>query len=611
VTWVSKGVAAPEVSAPAAATELRQTRTSPSAGTWTATVTGPSAPEGATPVVAAVHVVGARRLLGFTSSWGLEFEPRSWPASEPVTVEVTSGRSSNQASPWLGVETADGACVLTLHWSGNWRLTSTPAADGVLVEVGLHPDGQQLHLAAGEVAELPAVSLGWGASTLAASAALAGHLRGQVPPGPPLLTEWNHWWPYEDAEITEDLFLANARQAADLGLDVAVLDAGWFGRSDAGSDWVAERGDWHLVNAVRFPHGLRWLADQTRALGVDFGLWVEAEAVGPAATVAQQRPGLLALDASGERLGYICLGSPEGREHIYATVHRLVEETGARWLKWDFNLDPGSGCTRTDHGHRGDDGLLQHYRGLYAVLDRLRAAHPGTVLEACASGGLRVDAGLAAHVDGFFLSDPDWTEHALAVLWGAAQMLPPRQLLHWPESEWRGEHRFQKVDYSGTLLTVDQFDTKIRAALLHRFGLSVRLTELRPDLRERLRTHVATWTAVVRPLLTAGVLVPLTLQPLREEQGHRQPAFQLSAGDEHVVAAFRLPPTGSWQPVRPIGLADDAGYTVATVDGADHLDPMVLTGAVLAATGLPAPPASATSALWSVRRTTTGAAQVG
>lgn len=571
------------------------------AATWTPTAHGPTPAEGLVPAVATVDVPGARTILGFTSSWGLEFEPQTWPAGDPLVLEVTSGRSSNQASPWLAVESDDGACVLTLHWSGNWRMTSTPTADGVRVEVGLHADGQRLHLADGETGTLPAVSVGWGASTAEASAALARHLLGQVPPGPPLLTEWNHWWPYEDVEIDEDVFLANAAAAAALGLEVAVLDAGWFGRADATSDWVAERGDWHLVNTARFPHGLAWLADQTRARGVEFGLWVEAEAVGRAATVAQEHPDLLALDADGGQLGYVCLGSPLGRQHVHDTVHGLLEQTRARWLKWDFNLDPGRGCARDDHGHRADDGLLQHYRGLYAVLDRLRAAHPATVLEACASGGLRVDAGLAAHVDGFFLSDPDWTEHHLAVLWGAARMLPPRQLLHWPQSEWRGEHRFQKVDYSGSLLTPDQFDTKVRAAMLHRFGVSVRLTELRPDLAERLREHVVTFTTLVRPLLADGVLVPLTEQPRREERGHRQPAFQVTSGDEHLVAAFRLPPTGGWDAVRPTGLDPHTTYAVAPVDGVVPGEAVLLTGAALHEAGLPAPPATATSALWSVR----------
>ena len=341
-----------------------------------------------------------------------------------------------------------------------------------------------------------------------------------------------------------------------------MLDAGWFGRAEATSFWEAERGDWHRVNTARFPHGLAWLAEETRRRGIAFGIWIEAEAIGPGATVAAEHPEIVARTDDGP-LGYVCLGSPAGQTHVHDHVARLITETGARWIKWDFNLDPGSGCRRDDHGHTADDGLLRHYLGLYAVLDRLRAAHPDTIFEACSSGGLRIDAGLAAHVDGFFLSDPDWTEHHLTCLWGAARLLPPRQLLHWPQSEWRGEHRFQKVDYSGTLITAEQFDTKIRAAMLHRFGISIRLTQLRADLRERLRHHLRVYEQSVRPLLVDGILRPLTDQPLREEKGHRQPAYQLTSGDDHVVAAFLLPPQWGWQPVLPTGLDPSADYEVA------------------------------------------------
>lgn len=283
----------------------------------------------------------------------------------------------------------------------------------------------------------------------------------------------------------------------------------------------------------------------------------------------------------------------------------LVERTRARWVKWDFNLDPGDGCARADHGHHPDDGLLQHYRGLYAVLDALRSRFPDTVWEACSSGGLRLDAGLAEHVHAFFLSDPDWTEHALCCLWGAARQLPARQLLHWVESEWRGEHRSQQVDYSGPQLTVEEFDTKVRAALLHRFGASVRLTAMRPDLQDRLASHLALHAAEIRPLLADGVLRPLTPQPLREGHGHRQPAFQLSAGDAHVVAGFRLAPAPGWQPVRLRGLDPDASYAVRPVAGVTPGDGVLRGGRDLLERGLQ-PAGPATSALWLVARAAAG-----
>ncbi|HVK35682.1 MAG TPA: alpha-galactosidase, partial [Microlunatus sp.] len=254
------------------------------AATWAATVTGPTEPTGGSPDLMIIALPAVRALSGFTSSWGLEFEPRSLPVDEPVVWQVTSGRSSNGALPWLAAETDTGVVVITVHWSGNWRFVVTPGSDGTQIAVGLHPDGQRVTLAAGERLRLPEVSVAVGETSAEAAAALATLLSEQVPPSAAdLLTEWNHWWPYEDAEIDEDTFLAEASVAADLGLEVAVLDAGWFGRAEATSFWEAERGDWHRVNTARFPHGLAWLAEETRRRGIAFGIWIEAEAIGPGA----------------------------------------------------------------------------------------------------------------------------------------------------------------------------------------------------------------------------------------------------------------------------------------------------------------------------------------
>lgn len=589
----------PELHPAIAGAEVRLLRESEGACSYAVTISGDGSHD---PQIGHVELPEVRSMAGFTSSWGLEFQPVELAVDERSRLEVTSGRSTHGAVPWLAITTSSGCFVITVHWSGNWRLDTVPGDRSTTVEIALHPDGQRVAPSHEQPVTLPEVSLAWGATRTEAAAALVRHLAQQVPLGPPLLTEWNHWWPYEDAEIDEDTFLANARVAADLGLDVAVLDAGWFGRAAADSDWVDERGDWHLVNTARFPHGLEWLAAETRASGIGFGIWIEAEAVGRRAAIAESRPEILALGGAGESLGYVCLGSAVGKDHLYRTVAGLITTTRARWIKWDFNLDPRSGCTRGDHGHRADDGLLQHYLGLYGLLDRLRTDFPETVFEACSSGGLRIDAGLAAHVDAFFLSDPDWTEHHLTCLWGAAQLLSPRQLLHWPESEWRGEHRFQQADYSGSVMTPAQFDTRIRAAMLHRFGISVRLTQMRPELIARLKRHLDTYREVVRPLLSAGTLIPLTDQPLREEQGHRQPAFQLSSGDDHLVAGFRLPPTGDWAAVRPVGLVENAPYSVRWLDDEGSRPTEQRTGRDLIDVGLLAGDQHETSALWQLTR---------
>ena len=195
--------------------------------------------------------------------------------------------------------------------------------------------------------------------------------------------EWNHWWPYEDAEVSEEVIAANATAARELGIQIVTVDAGWFGAADAASDWQEQRGDWDLVNTERFPSGLPALGQTIRDADVLPGFWIEAEAVGASARLRAEHPELLARATDGRRhdpsyrtmtvsldpddptfLGYVCLGSEAGRAHVLGSMHRLVETTGARWIKLDFNVDPDAGCTRTDHGHGAGDGLLRHSEGL-------------------------------------------------------------------------------------------------------------------------------------------------------------------------------------------------------------------------------------------------------
>jgi alpha-galactosidase len=550
---------------------------------------------------------GHWRTTWFRSAWGDEFRPQHGTTRHDTFLDVRSGRSSHGAAPWLGLEleAGDAALIVTPAWSGNWHIDVR--SDGALT-AGISRWQFFVDLQPGEAVAVPSVVIAAGTDLDAASIALQRAVRDEWMPRTAFTdsapVEWNHWWPYEDAEVDERVILDNAREAAAVGFEVATVDAGWFGAPDAASDWQEQRGDWSSVNTERFPSGLEALGAGIAEAGVLPGIWIEAEAVGSSARLRAQHPGLLARAEDGRRhdpsyrlmtvsldaadpafLGYVCLGSEAGRAHVYDSMCALIERFGARWVKLDFNIDPDAGCTRTDHGHGAGDGLLRHYEGLYAVLDAVRERFPDLMLESCSSGGLRIDLGLARHVHGFFLSDPDYTEHHLEVLMGAARMLPPLGILHWSQSQWRGDYPPQQLDWAA--LDVDDFDTMVRVALVHRFGVSVRLVELAPDLKARLAAHVAVYRDVVRPVVRDGVLRALTPAPERGGLGERAPALQLSdeASDRHVVLAVVL--AGGERPpvVRPLGLRPDCDYTVTDLGG--ELDAFASPGADLLARGIP------------------------
>ena len=543
------------------------------------------------------------RTHGFHSAWGDEFRPLAGHAGHHLVLESRSGRSSHGMIPWLGLERGPlartarpvpggdqsrAAVTVAPAYSGNWHIH---AMAGGLVTAGISPWQFFVELAPGESVTAPSVVLTIAPTLDAAAVALQRAVAADWLPRTPFTdavpVEWNHWWPYEDQEVDEQVIAANARVAADLGIEVATVDAGWFGAADPTSYWQEQRGDWASVNTARFPSGLAALGQSIRDAGVLPGMWIEAEAVGAHSLLRAARPEAMAHSVEARRadpsyrvqtesldpddptfLGYVCLGSPAGREHVLASMSTLITTTGARWIKLDFNIDPDAGCTRTDHGHGAGDGLLRHYEGLYAVLDAVRERHPDILLESCSSGGLRIDLGLARHVHGFFLSDPDYTEHHLQVLWGVRHLLPPIGILHWSWSQWRGDYPPARRDWA--TLGTDEFDRMLRAAMVHRFGVSLRLPELRPELLERLREHVALFRAELVPFVRDGVLQPLSASPERGGFGERAPSIQVSHPDGRVLlAVFVL--DGGVRPagVRLQGLEPDTTYRVRDLADGD------------------------------------------
>jgi len=491
----------------------------------------------------------------FTSAWGQEFTPHSADLSDEFELETRSGRSSNGAHPWLGLERDGAAIVIAPAWSGNWHMSHRSGR----VAAGISPWSFATTLQPGEETIAPSVVVAAASTLTEATVALTGAIgRSWIPrttASDSMRVEWNHWWPYEDAEINAEIIDRNAEIAARLGIRQITVDAGWFGPS-GDTFWEDVRGDWDEVNTDRFPDGLAPVGQRVRDHGAVPGIWLEAEAVGPKSTLRRQHPQLLATSQTAEHdahdtwsfpprdpaepgfLGYVCLGSPAGREFVLNALDAAVDSIDARWLKLDFNLDPGTGCTRTDHGHGARDGLYRHYLGLYEVLDTFRDRHPDVILESCSSGGLRIDLGMARHVHCSFLSDPDYTEHHLQVFWGAAHLLPPAAMLHWSWSQWRGDYAPAKLDFA--TITIEDFDTTLRAAMLQRFGVSLRLTELRPQLLAHLGDHVRLYLEHIAPILRSGVIIPLTGQPLRDGGGERTPAFRATDGDRHIVAVTVL-----------------------------------------------------------------------
>ncbi|MGC5320296.1 alpha-galactosidase [Micromonospora arida] len=338
--------------------------------------------------------------------------------------------------PWLAVrdtaEPAGPAWGVALAWTGSWEISAERDTGGLTrVRVGRQLVDGPLELAAGERLALPAATGAYSPDGLDGLARVwHTHQRllaaDRLSPRPVLYNSWEATYFAVEAQSQ----LALARIAAELGVETFVVDDGWFvGRDDD----TAGLGDW-TPDPAKFPAGFDTFIADVRALGLNFGLWVEPECVNPKSSLYAEHPDwVYSVDGrplTPVRNQYLLdLGRPEVAEFVHSTVDGLLRRYDIDYLKWDFNRP------RTEPGRSGGVGPLDldgaHVANLHRIYERLRRDHPGVLIEACAGGGARTDLAMAARADVFWPSDNTGPLDRLAIQYGFLHANAPHLLSSW------------------------------------------------------------------------------------------------------------------------------------------------------------------------------------
>ena len=507
----------------------------------------------------------------FTSDWGSEFSPQEKQIENEFSFGSLSGRSCKGFEPWAGLVTPERTYSIALAWSGSWNCTITPDQGNFKFSMGFSYPEFFIDVSPGGHLASASIYVASGESLEDACLELRRYFRARLSllndggiADVPL--EYNGWWPYEDKHITEETYLENARIAKEIGCRYAVLDVGWFGESKDGWGWYDKRGDWAIVNQNGFPSGIKALCDNAKKIGILPGIWCEIEAVGKHANLNHTHPHIIAK-RDGKPLGYVCLGSEEGRKWAMSVIERILGEYGAKWIKFDFNLDPAPGCNDPSHGHGPGDGLYAHYMGYYRLLKEVHRKYPDVVIENCSSGGLRMDIEMMSHAHWTHLSDPDYTEFHLQCFWGALSYLHQSACLHFSWSEVLGDHNLGIRNPIAEDMERYKFDYYIRAVLMGVPGFSYRLPQMPKWCLERLKELCDFYAAIYKDFILNGDAHRLTGQPVMGGKGERFPVFQFTsrAGDV-LMFAFRLNEARQEQVVYPRGLEQDAIYDVLYLD---------------------------------------------
>jgi alpha-galactosidase len=228
-------------------------------------------------------------------------------------------------------------------------------------------------------------------------------------------------WESTFFDVRHDDQVALARRAAELGVELFVVDDGWFTDRD---DDHGGLGDWR-ADPVKLPGGVAALAAEVRALGMRFGLWVEPESVNPGTALYRDHPDWVYRwpdrEPTALRHSYgLDFGNPAVQDWAFTTLDALARHVD--YLKWDLNR------SLTD---APASAALRHEAGFHAVVDRLRAAHPDLWLETCASGGGRADLATLSRFEMAWPSDNTDAYERLSIQDGYALVHSPQTMSCW------------------------------------------------------------------------------------------------------------------------------------------------------------------------------------
>ena len=328
-------------------------------------------------------------------------------------------------------ETAGEVIAGALAWSGNFRLSFERDSGGRLnILTGISPFASAYPLAAGATFTTPDMIYTWsGEGAGKASRNLHRWARkysvyggGEV--NPTLLNSWEGAY----FNFTTETLLRMMDDAAGMGLEMFVLDDGWFGNKFPRNGDNAGLGDWE-VNTAKLPEGIEYLASYAHAKGLKFGIWIEPEMVNPKSELAQKHPEWVVQSPGreiyqGRNQWVLDLSNPAVEDFVFGIFDRTMQlAPGIDYIKWDCNrVIQSFGSTYL--GARQDKFYVDYCQGLYNVMRRIREKYPRVLVQCCSSGGGRVDYGSLRYCNEIWTSDNTDARSRAFIQYGTSLIYP-------------------------------------------------------------------------------------------------------------------------------------------------------------------------------------------
>ncbi|PJG86561.1 alpha-galactosidase [Conservatibacter flavescens] len=376
----------------------------------------------------------AEEVMSFYGRWLREFQPnRTLLKHGAVIQENRMGRSSHEYPPILIVgephfsEQQGNLWGFHFAWSGNTRLRADVRIDGRrFVQFESLLFAGEIVLAEGESYTTPWLYTTYSSRGLnGMSQQFHRHVREHIVKYPrpcPRPVHLNIWeGVFFDHQVEH--IIAMAEKAAEMGVERFIIDDGWFiGRNDD----FGGLGDWYL-DENKYPQGLNPVINRVHELGMEFGIWVELEMINKPTKLYQAHPDWLleikGYDQPEERHQYtLDLQNPQVFDYLLERMNWLLGEHKIDYIKWDMNR------RIVQPGHNGRSSLDGQTRAMYRLHDEIRKRHPHVEIEACASGGGRIDYEILKRTQRFWTSDNTEALERQKIQRGMSYFFPPETM---------------------------------------------------------------------------------------------------------------------------------------------------------------------------------------
>ena len=449
-------------------------------------------------------------MIHFYGRHCMERQPERVPLFHGIhTLSSGRGMSSHQHNPFVILcdreATEDsGACYgVMLMYSGNHKTEiELDQFDSVRIVTGVSDDRFRWELPSGASFYTPEVILTCADGLTDLSQQYQRVIRNNLVRGeyqlshrPVLINNWEATY----FDITEEKVLAIAQKAKELGIEMFVLDDGWFQNR---SDDNAGLGDW-IPDTKKLPNGLDGLIRKINDMGLKFGLWIEPEMVNEDSDLYRAHPDWTltapnrAPMMSRNQLA-LDLSRREVQEYLYGKISELLEKYNITYIKWDFNRALSDVYSHGIPSARQGEVAHRYYLSLYALYEKLTAEFPHVLFEGCAGGGGRFDAGMLYYNPQIWCSDNTDPIARLKIQYGTSFGYPSCTV---------GTHVSASPNHQTGRKT--PLNTRGIVAMSGTFGYELDLSKLSDEECEEIKAQVARYKEL-EPMIHSGRLYRLS-----------------------------------------------------------------------------------------------------